>query len=302
MNIIDPTTLVGNCCFNGSLFAKFDGKVSNFVPKDVEHFETWCIYRCTPSLKECLKSDLRFTRLCIESAKADISTNVALTQCCPKEDPRVCCTDDRLLVTFSHVCNFRWFRNTHIEGVICDPTKPTFDKLSEVYFHDLNSRSSMQKNWTFFTDQNVIQILYNIMPLEIFSWKEDRCIPFFERSWQHPTKPHLRLRGGCPPVRVESFFYVFVHSIQYEMYCVKIDPKIYTVVAVSQEPLMPNRGNKQDIHFPCGVIYEEKHDRFHVSLGIDDVQLGIFSITRTELEKSLCSVDDPSQSQSHDGR
>lgn len=301
IKIFDPTTLVGNCCFNGSMFVKFGTKVSSIIPKDCnDDYEIWCIYRTTPSLRECMASDLRFTRVCLDTCKADLSTNVALTENVSKEDPRVFCCGKRLMVTYSHVVDKR-IRNMriHIQGVVCDASKVEFPKIHDLEF-DLNCRAPLQKNWTFFEDCGVILLLYNVMPLEIFIWKNtdlstevtmQKCYPLIERTWQHPLKPGLRLRGGCPPIRVDNFLYVFTHSIDYEVYCMKVDPTIFHVIGVSKEAILPNRGNKKDIHFPCGAIYDENDETFYVSLGIDDVKLGYFSISKDELDQGMCEVN-----------
>lgn len=305
IRVVDPTTLVGNCCFNGSFFVKLGDKVSSVIPKScTEDYEIWCMYRTTPSLRECMTSDLRFTRVCLASGTADLSSNVVLTEKVSKEDPRVFCCGKRLMVTYSHVIDKRIrHMRIHVQGVVCDASLVGFPKLHDLDF-DLNCRAPFQKNWTFFEDSGMILLLYNVMPFELFIWKNAdlnteltsrQCYPLIERVWYHPLRPDLRLRGGCPPIRVGDYLYVFTHSIQYEVFCIKVDATIYHVVGVSKEPVLPNRGNKKDIHFPCGAIFDENDQTFHVSLGIDDIKLGYFSISREILDRGMCDVN-PSSS------
>jgi hypothetical protein len=77
------------------------------------------------------------------------------------------------------------------------------------------------------------------------------------------------------------------------MYCITFNRHNFDVLSVSECPLIPNRGHKKDIHFPCGVVYDPVKEMFYVSLGIDDINLGIFTIDKTSLDAAMVPVINP---------
>lgn len=303
LTVFNKDTLVGTCCFNGSLFVKYldeSGSVrySHHIPECP--YEVFCIYRSTPSLRDCFQSTIRMTRVCLETTVGFPETNKHLFNTSPREDPRVAAMNDKLIMSYSHVVDNRDRKNLHIriKAEIYDD-EIGLDKSRQTVDFQLNNSSRTQKNWTFFEESGCVHILYNIMPFQVFLWDVDANltdltnshVPLIHRAWSHPTKPDLKLRGGTQPIRIGNLYYVFVHSIDYELYCVTFNAHNFDVLSVTKGPLIPNRGNKKDIHFPCGVLYDPVKEMFHVSLGIDDVKLGLFQIDKSLLDDNMISVD-----------
>jgi predicted GH43/DUF377 family glycosyl hydrolase len=300
--IIEVKKLIGKCCFNGSLFAKCLIKGSskpvytNFISKDVVSCRIFFVYRSTPSVSEGFKSSIHMTRVSLKTGRADISTNVTLFKDLQYEDPRVFCYNDKVFVTFSNVIN-RIPIHIEINGIYLDEhlnmiRSDDENSISLVSF-PINKLARTQKNWTFFKELDVMHIIYNIMPFEVYLWDEDNgYIPLLSRSWQHPTNSALRLRGGAPPIKVDGVYYAFVHSTDYEVYCITFHPSTFQVIQVSSEPILKNRGKKKDIHFPCGALWNAFESKFYVSLGVDDVKLCFFSIDKKLLDEQLINVEE----------
>lgn len=304
LKFIDPETLHGNCCFNGSIFVKdcVTGQYSFHYKSDQD--KVYCVYRSTPSRAQCFHSSTHITTLNIKEASADPDYNIRLFYDIPKEDPRVFCAGNKLMITYSHVLNHLSYRHRsiRIKGRIFEslelPTNVSKNTDSEIDFN-LNDKQRMQKNWTFFQLNGINHILYNIMPLEVSLWdaSEDLsmhtsiCVPIAKRDWQHPFKTNLKLRGSCPVVEVDGELYVFVHSTDYEVYCIVLDRDFFNVVRVTRDPVIPNRGNKQDIHFPCGAIFDVRRQVFVLSLGVDDIKLALFEIEKRTLDDMMVNVE-----------
>lgn len=289
--------LVGKCCFNGSLFAKCFIKGSskpiftNFIHKDVVSCRIYCAYRSTPSVSEGYKSSIHMTRVSLKTGCADLTTNTTLFKDLQCEDPRVLCCGETVLMTFSNVIT-RIPIHIEIHGVHLDANLDLVEDMPTINF-SLNKLARTQKNWTFFKELDIVHIIYNIMPFEVYLWNDvDDCILLQSRSWQHPMKAKLHLRGGTPPIKVDGFYYAFVHSTDYEVYCITFHPSTFEVMRVSKDPILKNRGKKKDIHFPCGTIWNACESKFYVSLGVDDINLCFFSIDKSYLDEQLIDVID----------
>jgi hypothetical protein len=306
LHIINPTTLIGNCCFNGSIFVKYKTRdnisiLSHIIPENnCKNIEIFCVYRSTPSRQENFQSSLHITPLNIKTYEGKIEHNIILFNNMLNEDPRVLCLKDSLFVSYSRIINSnitKYLQLTiKIEGSFYNNKFEKKDII--VNFDQLNNKNSKQKNWTFFEQNGLIYIVYNIMPLEIYIWnpkdqlvQTTNIVPLIYRFWKHPKYLGMVFRGGCPPIKVDNIFYVFIHSTDYKMFCFTFDCVNFDILSVTLKEIIPNRGNKLDIHFPCGVIYHEKKQIFHISLGIDDVKLGIFTIYKKELDLQMIKVN-----------
>lgn len=302
LQIVNSNSLIGNCCFNGSLFVKqFDSNnnihFSHYIPQNCTNFKIYCIYRSTPSRNQCFKSSLRITPINIDKIECDISENIVLYENIPNEDPRVMCLDDRLFVSYSKIMNHSCkYQNINIK-IYGSFLNSTFEEKYMVSFDDLNSKSLKQKNWTFFEQDNIVYILYNIMPLEIYIWNcknsLDKCkniLQIISRYWKHPLYPNIILRGGCPPILIDNIYYIFVHSIDYKIFCITIDNINFDILQITQTELIPNN-DKNNIYFPCGVIFDYKKQVFYISLGINDIKLGILTILKDEIDNMMINVN-----------
>jgi len=313
LHIINPTTLVGNYCFNGSIFVKY--KIKNEANKYIEVFshkipsdkkykdlQIHCVYRSTHIRFGSLQSNLHFTPINLESYEGSIEDNKILFENSGNEDPRVLCLNDKLFVSYSRIINpivQKYIKQLFIkiEGTFINNNFKK-DNIKTMTFDKLNCQAVKQKNWTFFEQNGLIYIVYNVMPLEIFIWNPITdllessldILPLVSRNWEHPKYPKLILRGGCQPINVDGIYYIFVHSTDYAMYCFTLDPINFDTLKITLEEIIPNRGNKLDIHFPCGVIYDENKKLFHVSLGVNDTNLAIFNISKDDLDNKMVKI------------
>lgn len=318
LQIININSLVGNCCFNGSLFVKHNNKYfSQYILKNDIDFQIYCVYRSTPTKEDYLNSSLRITPLNINTMICDISNNITLFENMSHEDPRVMCLYDKLFISYSKIIvtlNHRYrYRNNNslsikMQGSFLDLN---FKEENIITFDNLNNKSSKQKNWTFFVHHELVHILYNIMPLQIFIWnnkndliKCDNVLPIISREWVHPLYSNIILRGGCPPIRIDNIYYVFVHSVDYKIFCLTLDDINFDILQVTKTELLNNKEKEKDeisnnseikidsiIYFPCGVIFDFNNDTFYVSLGVDDINLGILTISKKELDIMLINVN-----------
>lgn len=294
--ITQVTNLIGNCCFNGSLFAKckIRGKdkpiFTSVISDDIAKYDIYIAYRATPSVAEGYNSSLHITRLSLKTGKAVRTSNIAIFKEAQREDPRVFCFADSILMTYSNVINRKSPLKIEIWGTKLESDFTVVEP--DITFKGLNRLASTQKNWTFFEEIDIIHILYNIMPFEVYLWdqNDEYCI-LTNRTWHHPERPNLKLRGGTPPIKINSVYYTFVHSTDYEVYCLTFHPSTLAVISVSRDPLLPNRGKKQDIHFPCGCLWNAIEQTFYISLGVDDIKLCFFSIEKYALDELLIPID-----------
>jgi hypothetical protein len=305
LHIINSNTLKGNCCFNGSLFVKYRNNdnieiFSHIIPENnYKNIEIFCVYRSTPSKSQNFQSTIHITQINIESYEGKLDTNIEIFTNSLNEDPRVLCLKECLFVSYSRIINPTITKYLQllikIEGSFYNNN---FEKNNIIVnFDQLNNKNFKQKNWTFFEQNGFTYIVYSVMPFEIYLWnpvdklaEKTNIVPLISRFWKHPKFLGIIFRGGCPPIKIDNLFYVFVHSTDYKMFCFTFDCITFDILNVTIKELIINRGNKLDIHFPCGVIYDEKNKLFHISLGIDDIKLGIFSIYKTELDLQMIKV------------
>jgi len=301
LNIIDPKSLVGNCCYNGSLFVKYNTNnniyFSHYIPKDIQdNYEIYCVYRACASRQQDMISSLRITPININSFEADNINNTILFLNNTNEDPRVLCINDKLFVSYSKIF-YPLYRhqpiNIKINGIFLNHD---FKTENIITFDSLNNLARRQKNWSFFINHDITYILYNIMPLQIYIWDSinslnlfKEALPIVSREWKHPKYPNLIFRGGSQPILIDNEYYIFIHSTNYYMFCIIIDPDNFDILKITEDELIPKK--YKEIHFPCGVIYDENNKIFYVSLGINDIKLGIYSISKIDLDKKMIKVN-----------
>lgn len=292
VKIIDKQFLTNQNCFNGSIFIRYkndDDSVyfSNYLDVTKNH-EIYCVYRSTPTRIQCFDSTLCISKICLQEYTA--SSLIKLYEHHMKEDPRVFCMNDKILVTYSEVIERIRRLVIKLHGTVYDKD---FNKLYTIDFTELNKYSIIQKNWTFFEEHNITHVLYNVMPLEIYLWdKEKAFYNIIKRKWSHPLNESLILRGGCPPIKIDDLYYVFIHSTNYEIYCMILDCYYFSITKVTKIPIIENRGKKLDIHFPCGAIYDNKD--FIISCGIDDENLALITISKEYIDSLMIDVTDNS--------
>jgi hypothetical protein len=157
---------------------------------------------------------------------------------------------------------------------------------------DLNDKHGrrQEKNWALFPHNGTLSLIYSTQPLKVYTadLSTTKTELVVHHDWWNGKGPGLR--GGAPPVLVGDRYYVFVHSKKpgYEVYVVVLDATTLRVVAWSPEPVI--RKGKDKILFPCGALYTPATERFAISMGINDVFLGIVQVSKRHVDGHLVKV------------
>lgn len=204
LNIINQKSLVGNCCYNGSIFVKYtiadDIFFSHYIPKNIDEYKIYCIYRSCNSRQQDMISSLHITPINIINFEANNQENIILFENNTNEDPRTLCIKNKLFVSYSKIF-YPFYRHQlisiRINGMFLDSQ---FKNNNTIYFDSLNNLSKKQKNWTFFINNDIAYIIYNIMPLQIYIWDHidslnsfKEALPIINRDWKHPKHPNIIL-------------------------------------------------------------------------------------------------------------
>lgn len=154
--------------------------------------------------------------------------------------------------------------------------------------NDYVSKIQTEKNWQFFEDHGKKYVVYTVQPLRIFELVGHDLRPAAKVADQHWTAPdESNLRCGAPPVFIHDRFYMVTHSKDYKMYVVTFD-RSFRMIGCTRGPLVTLPGHY--IHFPCGLVYDERKDTFLVSTGINNKQLAILEVQKRYVDGLLSPV------------
>ena len=177
--------------------------------------------------------------------------------------------------------------------------------------HLRGSRQSLEKNWTFFGNDK-LHAIYSPEPHRVlaFSLAGENDITFADvvtQAWDNATyaAAHGTLRGGAPPQLVDGHYWSFCHSVSGTEGNYRYVPAVYRFAADSFfaptaapiRPLALGDANARPrvypklnpavggVAYPCGAAYH--NDRWFVSLGINDEQCAIVTLTQHEVLSAL---------------
>lgn len=167
-----------------------------------------------------------------------------------------------------------------------------------------------EKNWVpFIAGNNLIALIYSHQPWTVLLLDVSCPTPVFINSLSSPglSWPYGEIRGGTPPVKWnEDQMITFFHSSQIvgsrNVYmtgaCVFDNTPPFTPRQMTNEPLIiaPYRSTMQrfgwpvlgSVVFPLGLISD--CNIFHLLCGIDDGEIGVISINRSEIIERLDSI------------
>lgn len=163
-----------------------------------------------------------------------------------------------------------------------------------VYLPSFNYNSGKfrkEKNWQYFQQDKRLYMIYTITPFMVY----EVDISNFEviRNVKNEIlNDKDKFRCSSPPIFVKDRYYMVIHSKNYRMFIMTFDKK-FNVIDISSTPLCDTDNGicKYSIYFPCGMIYENKSDTFLISMGINDMTIGLMKYSKKEIDDILMNKD-----------
>lgn len=276
---IDSSLLCrGLCCFNGCIIKANEDSYSFFfrVNKTIQNWFDSKIY--VVNIPVSVIEASRFTYLLTNRQFKLKPPSLVISH---GEDPRVIqLPQDELLISYN-VVPTKENLSCDVHASILREDKPQ----KTLTFPALNALKVKQKNWTFFVhhDSRVL-LLYSLMPtFEIYDLEENLII---SEEWRHPLARELEIRGGAPPIRVGSEYWVFAHSKGYRIFVYTFCAETLRPRRVSSRPLLLHGNNSRKIHFPCGAVLDHR-DKIVVSCGVNDHMSALLHTSVKEVNSML---------------
>jgi predicted GH43/DUF377 family glycosyl hydrolase len=137
-----------------------------------------------------------------------------------------------------------------------------------------------EKNWQFFEHNDILHVVYSIVPLRIFKFDDFmRPVEVVNIGWKY----HSVLRGSAPPVRVEDKYYIFVHTLDYTLHALTISAKTLDVDSFSRSVILNVAGNA----FVCGAIFVQDESSWYLSMGVNDRVVSVNKIHHQTILREL---------------
>jgi hypothetical protein len=156
-----------------------------------------------------------------------------------------------------------------------------------------------EKNWIFFEMSNKLYILYNILPFTLVEYDihRNQCKLVYQLTTV--ISAGITLRSSTPIIfdSKTKIYRMYLHCTDYNIYeCdFKFDNTNNLILNISSEPLLSSMyqvsaesGGLNDIIcpqvnkycngvlFPCGLVHDITGNQDIISLGINDIKLGLF--------------------------
>ena len=144
-----------------------------------------------------------------------------------------------------------------------------------------------EKNWQFFTQNQRVYMIYTINPFAVYEINKTN-FEVIRQVKNESLDTKEKLRCSVPPVFVNDRYYMVIHSKQYMIYVMTFDTH-FNVIAVSSNPLCDNDDGlcKYSIYFPCGMIFDTNTNTFLISMGINDMTIGLMKFSKKEIDDIL---------------
>jgi predicted GH43/DUF377 family glycosyl hydrolase len=136
-----------------------------------------------------------------------------------------------------------------------------------------------EKNWGFFDYDGDLCAVYTIQPFVIYCKIRRLAEKVIEVDWKHPLLHSTELRGGTPPVRLDDFFYAFVHSVGYDIYVIRFSARNLNLTDYSLHPVL----SFGDVLFPCGAVFIRKEQMWLIATGVDDIEMHIMKLAHSRV-------------------
>ncbi len=173
-------------------------------------------------------------------------------------------------------------------------------QVEEVLYPHYPPRNSWEKNWGFFSHEDVLYASYSISPHRVLKING----PNSEMLYNTPTPfPWAggELRGGTPPIPVGNEYWSFFHSRSevrghriYDIgvyafeakppfHITRVTPKYIAIADPSTKPA----DQYASVLFPCGAVLDG--DRWLVAMGVHDRWTEIREFSHEQLQREMVS-------------
>jgi predicted GH43/DUF377 family glycosyl hydrolase len=209
-----------------------------------------------------------------------------------REDPRLWLWQGNLHVTYSGLENV----SNGMRTSVCSARIDREHHLVESRYEHYDNRTSWEKNWGFFTQDERRYCVYNIAPHHVF--RMDRKVTEEYRTPFSPAWHPWSLRGGASPLLVGDEYYSFFHGVCLRgrtAYCVGLytfdaEPPFRPRRMVQYPLLLPelrDRGGRgcKDVIYPGGAVLHR--GLWLIAAGYYDRECRMYSLDAQEVEELL---------------
>jgi hypothetical protein len=226
-------------------------------------------------------------RLNLDTYEVDALRQIS-TSSIKQEDMRLFSFDNRLCGSFTRVWSSMNPFNTYLlnkQGIW------DFQKNKD-YVPRLNyaiSEGHFEKNWQFFQDGNRHLIIYKVQPFTVYRanpWTFEAEEKIKEHEW---SAGKLSFRCSAPPIWVGDRWFMLVHTKDYRIHFITFSKELIPL-QYSSVPICETEQCAYNIYFPCGCLWDEVKGKFIISLGINNVSLGLLDVPMEEVRKGLVYI------------
>jgi len=167
------------------------------------------------------------------------------------------------------------------------------------YGNNLTSvQGGKEKNWIFFEMNNKLYILYNILPFTLIEYDiyDNQCKLIYQLT--SIISVGITLRSSTPIIfdSISKTCKLYLHCTDYNIYECNLNFNNKIIIDILPEPIMssiyqisaksdglndpPEKKYCNGVLFPCGLIYDISTNSDIISMGINDLKLGLFIHSR----------------------
>lgn len=155
------------------------------------------------------------------------------------------------------------------------------DEKTPPFGNNLLTKNGKEKNWIYFEYNNELYILYSIIPFILLKYNihDNTCSTVIHKT----ILSNIIIRNSTPIFFDHKLkkFIMYLHCTDYNIFECIFDI-INLKININYEPVFSsvyiyNNVVKNGILFPCGLIYDEYTDNDILSLGVNDLKLGILT-------------------------
>lgn len=179
----------------------------------------------------------------------------------------------------------------------------------ESYYIEKPVVGRVEKNWTFFSQDEKLYCLYDIPSQSIFEMHGNRFTKLCSSEWENPWK-YGEIRGGTSPMLIGDKYLAFFHSAisvthkgyagrQYFMGAYTFENKYpFKPIAITSKPILagedmsehiPRLSNRIFVVFPGGV--EKLEESYRVYFGYNDYQCRSVEVSQKMLDELMVPVE-----------
>jgi hypothetical protein len=215
-----------------------------------------------------------------------------------REDPRLFSFKSQLAISYTVTCAYErnkhgyhvWQRQAY--ALLNSDFTPRVSDIFINYGNNSDFVTTMypffEKNWLFFEQNSILQVLYTVQPFVILNIGELMNVEAVTTTaWHHALNMEYgTLRGSTPPVRVDDMWWVFTHSSLYAVFVVSFSAATLLPISVTTTPMIA----AQEGAFVCGAIFEVDTQSWFLSVGVNDRAAQIILLPHARILEVLSPV------------